>query len=376
MSLSGEITRRSFMRSAIGAVAGVSLAPFLNMTGESHLLEAEEKSPMLQQTALFISGKDGYHTYRIPAIVVSTQGTLLAFCEGRRNSGADDGDIDLLLRRSFDGGQTWQDTQLIHNSGTDTVGNPAPVVDEQTGHIHLVFCINNRTVWVTESADDGATWSAPREITSSVKLPWWTWYATGPCHGIQLKSGRLLIPCDHTGHSHVIYSDDHGQTWKLGGEVPAGTNESVAVETVDGAVYINCRNTRETNRTTRAFAWSTNGGESFPETQWDPKLVEPICQASMVRFSTEQKHGRNRILFVNPASQKRDRLTVRISYDECRSWNAGRILQYGPAAYSDICVLPDMTICCMYERGNYNPYETITLARFNLEWLTDGEDHL
>lgn len=330
----------------------------------------------MEQSDLFVSGIGGYHTYRIPAMVVSPRGTLLTFCEGRRNSSADSGDIDLLLRRSFDGGQTWQDVQVLFDAGSDTAGNPAPVVDAHTGTIHLIFCINNRTVWVTESKDDGATWTTPREITASVKQPGWTWYATGPCHGIQLSSGRLLIPCDHTGHAHVIYSDDHGETWKLGGIVSGGTNESVAVQTADGSVYINCRNTRETGRTYRAYAWSTDGGESFSETQWDSVLIEPICQASMVRLTTEQLHGKNRVLFSNPASLKRERMTVRLSYDECRTWNAGRILHWGPAAYSDLCVLPDMTICCLYERGTNHPYETMTLARFNLEWLTGGQDHI
>lgn len=331
---------------------------------------------MLQQSVLFKSGTGRYHTYRIPALVQSTKGTLLAFCEGRKNSAADSGDIDLLLRRSFDGGQTWQDIQVIHDAGSSTAGNPAPVVDWHTGTIHLLFCINNDSVWVTESADDGATWAEPREITSSVKKPGWTWYATGPCHGIQLRSGRLLVPCDHTGSAHVIYSDDHGETWKLGGIVSGGTNESVALETVNGSVYINCRNTRDTGRTYRAFAWSTDGGETFSETQWDSTLIEPICQASLARLTTEAAHGKNRVLFSNPASLKRERMTVRLSYDECQTWNAGKILHWGPSAYSDLCVLSDLTICCLYERGDRNPYETITLARFNLEWLTDSQDHI
>ncbi|HHT28649.1 MAG TPA: exo-alpha-sialidase [Firmicutes bacterium] len=331
---------------------------------------------MLKQQNLFVSGDGGYHTYRIPAIVVSTRGTLLAFCEGRRNGAADDGDIDLLLRRSYDGGETWRETQLVYDDGDNTVGNPAPVVDHTTGTIFLLFCINNRTVWVTSSEDDGATWSTPEEITHSVKRPWWTWYATGPCHGIQLSTGRLLIPCDHTGHAHVIYSDDHGKSWQLGGIVPSGTNESVAVETVDGNVYMNCRNTRDTGRAERIYSWSTDGGESFSPIAWDASLPEPICQASMIRFSTEQSHGKNRILFSNPAHTKRERMTVRLSYDECRTWNAGKILYEGPTAYSDMAVLPDMTICCLYECGDISPYQNITLARFDLAWLTDGQDQL
>lgn len=330
----------------------------------------------MRQTDVFVSGANGYHTYRIPAVVVTPEGTVLAFCEGRKYSAADHGDIDLLLARSFDGGETWQAPQLIWDAGADTAGNPAPVVDAVTGEIVLVFCINNDSVWVTRSADDGATWSRPREITTQVKRPGWSWYATGPCHGIQLSSGRLVIPCNHGRTSHVIYSDDHGQTWRIGGTVAGGTNESVVVERADRSVYINCRNTRENGRTHRAYAISTDGGESFGETRWHDELVEPVCQASAIRYTTEKEHGKNRVLFSNPASLTRERLTVRVSYDECLTWTAGRIVEWGPSAYSDLCVLPDGSIGCFYERGRYRPYERLTFARFTLEWLTNGEDHL
>jgi len=366
---------RRKLLSAVTLLWGTAaISPFLSR--KPNRLEAASPQAMFEQIDLFQRGTNGYHTYRIPAVVVSSQGTLLAFCEGRKESAADDGDIDLLLVRSFDGGKTWGDVQLIHDAGSHTAGNPAPVVDRDTGEIILPFCINNNTVWVTKSSDDGATWSTPREITKDVKLPGWTWYATGPCHGIQLSSGRLLIPCDHNGAAHVIYSDDHGETWKLGASVMGGTNESVAVETVDKLVYINCRNTRNNGKTHRAYAWSSDGGESFSSTEWASELIEPICQASLVRLSTTATHGKNRVLFSNPASQRRERLTVRLSYDECKSWNAGRIVHFGPAAYSDLCVLPDGTIGCFYERGAHSPYEKLTFARFNLEWLTNGEDRL
>lgn len=368
--------RRKLLSAAAGVWAAAAMSPALGGVLKTNRTEAASPKPMFEQIDLFQQGTNGYHTYRIPAVVVSNKGTVLAFCEGRKNSAADDGDIDLLLVRSFDNGKTWGAVQLIYDAGPHTAGNPAPVVDRKTGDIILPFCINNDTVWVTRSSDDGATWSTPREITKDVKLPGWTWYATGPCHGIQLSSGRLLIPCDHTGASHVIYSDDGGETWRLGGSVMGGTNESVAVETVDNLVYINCRNTRNNGKTHRAYAWSDNGGESFSKTEWASELIEPICQASMVRLSTEESHGKNRVLFSNPASLRRERLTVRVSYDECKSWNAGRIVHFGPAAYSDLCVLPDGTIGCFYERGAYNPYEKLTFARFNLEWLTNGQDQL
>src|SRR5262249_44083222 len=151
----------------------------------------------------FISGTDGYHTYRIPAIVVTTNETILAFCEGRKNSPNDSGKIDLLLKRSTDGGKSWSAQQIIRSDGENVCGNPAPVVDETTGAIWLLMTwslgtdgereIGNgtskdtRRVFVTHSDDHGVTWAKPREITTSVKKPDWRWYATGPANGIQLN---------------------------------------------------------------------------------------------------------------------------------------------------------------------------------------------
>ena len=347
----------------------------------------------LDQIDLYTAGQAGYHTFRIPALAVTTQGTLLAFAEGRKQGRGDAGEIDLVLKRSVDNGATWQPMQLVVSEPAMTCGNPCPVVDRDTGVIWLPFCKNladgdenlitqgkaPRTVWITHSRDDGVTWAAPTEITSAVKDPTWTWYATGPTHGIQLQSGRLLIPCDHIvgkyfdrkrdpHHSHVIYSDDHGASWQIGGIVDDGTNECAVEELIDGSVYINCRNYVGEKR--RAVAWSTDQGNSFPQFRWDDTLVEPICQASLVRVSNERRHDRNRILFANPASTAREKLTVRLSYDECQSWPVARLLHAGPAAYSDLAVTADGTIHCLYECGVEHPYEVLRLARFDLTWLT------
>ncbi len=334
---------------------------------------------MFVQTPVFISGQDGYHTYRIPAIVATLQGTLLAICEGRRNSRSDHGDIDLVLKRSFDLGETWEPMQVIWGEpGEVTIGNPCPVVDRDTGTIWLPFCRDNDRVFVTQSDDDGATWARPTEITEAVKPQGWTWYATGPGHGIQLDSGRLLIPCDHRNpeemHSHVFFSDDHGASWQLGGVLGAQTDECEAVQTADGALYLNMRSYQGRHR--RAYAWSRDGGETWSEVKLDDTLVEPVCQASVARFTKAQQHGKNRVLFSNPASTERRQMTLRLSYDECRTWNEGKLLHAGPAAYSDLCIAPDMTICCLYERGEEHAYETITFARCDLAWLTDGQDAL
>lgn len=352
------------------------------------------------QEPLFVSGTDGYHTYRIPALVSTVRGTLLAFCEGRRHGAGDAGHIDILLRRSADGGRTWDPPRAVLADPPHTCGNPAPVVDRRDGTIRLLFCKNRgdgpeamivqgrapRTVWCTSSLDEGETWGAPREITADVKAPAWTWYATGPGHGIQLRGGRLVVPCDHVrgihferakdpGHAHLLYSDDGGRTWRIGGIVGLGTNESVAVEDDAGRVYINCRSAN--GRRCRAYAWSDDQGEGFSPVQWDEALVDPVCQASAVRYTLAAESGRNRVLFSNAASPAgRERMTVRLSYDECRTWSAGRELYAGPSAYSDLAITPDGAVCCLYERGVDKPYETLTLARFDLPWLTHGADRL
>ncbi|MFW6163662.1 MAG: sialidase family protein, partial [Planctomycetota bacterium] len=175
---------------------------------------------------VYVGGRDGYHTYRIPALLATPEGTLLAFCEGRKDNARDHGDIDLMLKRSRDGGRTWGPQQVVYEEGGGakiTIGNPCPVVDEATGVIWLAFCRDNDDVLVTSSRDDGRTWATPTEITAAAKKRAWSWYATGPGVGIQLRrgphKGRLVIPCDHriegetrNYHSHVIFSDDHGKT--------------------------------------------------------------------------------------------------------------------------------------------------------------------
>jgi sialidase-1 len=348
------------------------------------------------QIDVYLSGRDGYHTYRIPSVIVTKQGTVLAFCEGRKNSSSDTGDIDLLLKRSTDGGRTFSNVQVVWDDGPNTCGNPCPVVDKRTGTIILLLTRNlggdaepriiartsqgTRTVWKCESRDDGLTWSRPVEITSTTKKSDWTWYATGPGAGIQLRSGRLVIPCDHVKagsnemYSHVIYSDDGGATWWLGGETGPGVNECEVVERTDGSLLVNMRNYNRRQRC-RSVATSGDGGLTWSAPAFDATLIEPICQASIRRFSRAEGDGKSRILFSNPASEKsREKMTVRLSYDEGQTWPVSKLLHAGPAAYSCLAVMPDGTILCLYERGDRSPYEKITLARFDLAWLTDGRD--
>ena len=160
---------------------------------------SQSKTPIrevpLDKTELFVSGEGGYRRYRIPALVVSSRGTVLAFCEARRHTGEDHDEIDILVRRSQDSGRTWDAGRMVVSDGDRTCGNPCPVVDHRTGAIILPFCKDSQQVFVTRSEDDGINWSQPEEITDRVKDPAWSFLGTGPGHGIQLRSGRLLVPC-------------------------------------------------------------------------------------------------------------------------------------------------------------------------------------
>jgi len=346
------------------------------------------------ETTPFVSGQGGYNTYRIPAIVRATNGTLLAFCEGRKTSSGDAGDIDLVLRRSTDNGSTWLPMQVVQEEGGSasiTIGNPAPVVDELTGEIHLLFCRNNSRVFHTKSADNGLTWSARTEITSSVKLPEWDWYATGPCHGVQLKrgvqSGRLVVPCDFVTTNgvhgaHAVFSDDHGATWKLGAINPGSggvsPNETTCEELAGTApgggsrVYFNTRDQGGAAAGTRGQAWSHDGGSTFlgPFTN-RPAFVCPVVQGSVVRLhAIDQGSKTNRLLFSCPNhSSSRVMLSVWSSFDESLSWGEPKLVYDGPSAYSDMTLTSSGQIALLYERGASSAYETITVALFNEAWL-------
>lgn len=358
----------------------------------------EEARRLPEQQVLWRSGDDGYHTYRIPALAVTNQKTVLAFCEGRKTGGGDSGDINMLVKRSTDGGRTWSDQAVIWDDAANTCGNPCPVVDRQTGVVWLLMTWNRgddrereiiaqtsddtRRVFVTRSTDDGLTWAAPKEITTQAKLPNWTWYATGPGAGIQMTrgphKGRLIVPCDHieadTRHyySHVVYSDDHGQTWKLGGSTPQHqVNECLAVELTGGRLMLNMRNYDRTKHH-RQIAVSDDGGLTWEDQRFEPTMIEPICQAGFRRYSWPDDGNRNIILFSNPAHEReRVNMTVRLSLDEGVSWPVAKRLHAGPSAYSDLAVLGDQRIGCLYEGGREHRYESIILARFSLKWLLD-----
>jgi sialidase-1 len=319
--------------------------------------------------------------YRIPALTVTRKGTLLAFAEGRRDNPSDHGNIDTVVKRSEDGGKTWEAEIVVADDGDNTMGNPCPVVDQDTGRIWLHLCWNahkppnggykpgfgedSRRAFVTYSDDDGKTWATPKEITRQAKKENWSWYATGPGGGIQLTrgkhKGRLIIPATHVAHSpktgqsnngFIVYSDDHGETWNIGEPTQDGHNEATAVELENGHVMLNCRlHGNATKRQKhRGVSISQDGGKSFYRHYFDKTLLEPRCQGSLqrVRWAKDGKPGV--IAFSNPAWPWRTHVMVRYSYDDGKTWPAGRMIYPHTSAYSDVTVLPDGRVAVMFEK--------------------------
>ncbi|MCL5019935.1 MAG: glycoside hydrolase [Patescibacteria group bacterium] len=402
------MNRRTFLRVSGTVPAGIILGESLtdqSIAGQGTIgsKDTREKKGVawFEQTDPFIGGTEGYNTFRIPAIVVSPKGVILAFCEGRKYEAQDAGKIDLLLKRSMDGGRTWGPIQVIASGPDLRCGDPTPVIDRKTGAILLLYMKFSASltvpdllagkgpkhVIVCKSTDNGATWSEGKEITAQVKGPGWDTYATGPCHGIQLTNGRIVIPCYHLFEaqtlenegefyaSHLIYSDDGGENWKVGGVAGQWSDECTVEQTADGAIYVNFRYENKTS--TRFQAWSYDNGETLTGFSEAKELIDPQCQGSVIRFTEEKRHGKNRILFVNLSSKTtRDHLRVRLSYDECKSWQVSKLVNEGPSGYSDLAIYTDQSVLCLYERGIKRYYERITFARFNLEWLTENVDHL
>jgi len=357
---------------------------------------------------VFEAGQDDYKVFRIPAIVEAANGDLLAFCEARQ--GGDASEIDLVLKRSSDRGETWGALEIVQESddflslfeedGPEiTIGNPAPVVDhldpDHPGRLWLPFTLENDRIFVVFSDDSGKSWSERREITRDVKKEPWGWYATGPVHSIQIQTGphrgRLVIPCDHrlsedgqdSGPSaaHAILSDDHGKSWRIGAldqtyKDGLNANETTVVELGDGTLYFNTRDQRGAAPGTRGEAWSTDGGETFKSRSEDWEMFRPspeVLDPPVVQGALHSPHP-GLILFSAPDSDGpsgpgRSDLRIRFSTDEAETWQDGPLIHVGPAAYSDMVSLDEETVGVLFEAGDEGPYDMIRFALLNLDKL-------
>ena len=349
-----------------------------------------------EQFDVFLAGVDGVDTYRIPALLVAPGGALLAFCEARKESAKDASPTDMVLRRSLDGGRTWLPMQVVvAGRGDEAIMNPCPVVD---GGTVWLFCINAHKTdhgrhrqLLLSSADDGQTWTVATDITSDISAGDDT-FVPGPGVGVRMRTGRLVVPgytnvytADRTrtaSYSRVVYSDDSGASWRLGQPVAYGEScESQAVELADGSLMLNWRDQNSAYGGCRGVAVSRDGGETWSDPAPARELNETPCQASLVRYSLAETAGRNRLLFANPNtatgrfdSGARRKMTVKLSFDEGQTWPVSRLIHAGPSAYSCLAVLPDGSIGLLYEGGEVHRRERLRLARFSLEWLTEGKD--
>lgn len=366
------------------------------------LANAESNSPSASRQILWESGKDGYHTYRIPSLIVTKRGTVLAFCEGRKLRSGDQGDIDLLVKRSDDGGLTWSKQQIVWDDAGNTCGNPCPVIDQGTGVIWMLMTWNRgddtgkqlhdgtakgtRHVFVTSSSNDGRDWTPAEEITQSVKKPDWFWFATGPGVGIQIRhgehAGRMVIPCDYSAKdnewgSAAVVSDDHGKTWNLAGCIQPLVNECQVVELDDakGSLLMNLRSADRQART-RFQSISRDGGETWSSAEPAADLPDPICQGSLIRHSW-QDGGIGRLLFSNPAHEnERRNLTVRMSIDDGKTWPYQQEVFAGPSAYSCLTGLPNGQIGLAFEGGAKSFREGIFFDTLSVEDLARGKANL
>ena len=347
-------------------------------------------------TVVFGNNMDGYPNHRIPSMVTTKQGTLLAICEGRGLQKGTHGDISgnhLVLKRSIDNGKSWGPLELIHKEPGNSLLGPCTVVTE-SGRVVLVYhrylpgttegnasegLVGPRVVevFVMTSDDEGRTWSEPRNITSSAKKPTgWTGILTGPGIAIQKRrapnKGRIVVPCAHgpsgKWQCFVTYSDDNGETWKLGGEVPDPLgNECQVVELTDGRLMINSRSYRK--KACRALTFSDDGGRTWSSMRDEPALPEPVCQGSILRYSDPLDGEPSRILFSNPGTANgRVNGTIRISLDEGRTWPSSVVIAPGYYGYSCLTRMKDDRIGCLYETAGTSE---ISFSSVPLEWLEE-----
>lgn len=338
--------------------------------------------------------KERYASTRIPALVLTKQGSLLAFCEGRIKNANDWGEMDLLMRRSTDGGKTWSDVVVLAaRQAGEPLSNATPIVDRD-GTIHLLYQRNYNRAYYIKSVDDGLHWTTPTDITAVFDQfkPAYDWkvLAPGPGHAIETANGRLLVPVwlsaskrllPHRSHNPTcvatIYSDDKGNTWKCGVIAANNSpeinnpNETMAVQLNDGRIMLSTRN--GSNR--RALMYSADGISNWSAPQFKDQLFDTNCMASIVKVPDNRRGPETTLLFINPDSHDvpkgafpRQNLTAKISFDSGKTWPFSQLIHGGITGYSDTAISADGTVYCLYEvNTNSNFNYSIMLKRFHLK---------
>lgn len=398
-------TRNLFLATVI-VLNGAMLFP----EGMAHAGESSDSDDFPPSVVLWGGGT------RIPSLDITPKGTLLAFAQ---RGGGDNHPNHIQTRRSTDSGKTWSKVKSFHNSAFKgkkvTCANPCPLVDHKTGEVWIFWAV--RTVvgkeegglqmeglFFSHSTDDGVTWSKPAPFLVNEKLA--MGYST-TSRGIQLSSGRLLAAFTNasvkgarcSGAPRLIYSDDHGKTWKFGKPVPlrqhsGNSTEFNLLELADGRVYMNHRTAYGDHRWT---SFSKDGGITWSKSQFDEQMSQGGkngCHAGLVRLTHPKRHDKGRVLYSYPfpnvkknnrwirdpeyqrSSNGRWNLLIRVSYDECKTWRRTRLLQKGHISYSNLIMLPDKSIGCIYEYCDTSRkiWYSIRFTRFTWDWLTKGKN--
>jgi len=339
-------------------------------------------APAQSRIPVFISGSEGYMNFRIPSIIKAPNGNLLAFADGRVNTTADFGNVDIVMKKSTDDGKTWSAIKVIADNGDVQASNSAPVVDMTdpaypNGRIFVFYNTGNmpegdvrngngeRRVWYKTSTDNGETWSIAVDITSQTKLPAWRTYANTPGHAMQFAQGtykgRIYVAANHNEgapqsgaadyQAHGFYTDDHGASFHLSDNISIkGSNEAIAAELSNNRLMMNIRN-QGGNPRSRIVAISNNGGVNWASEKYDANLPDPVCQGSLLNIGFQ--NSKALLAFSNNnSSSSRTNLTLRISLDEGNSWVKNVLVDYegSSTAYSDLVKMSENKIGVLYER--------------------------
>ena len=361
-----------------------TLLAFISFSAFSQKNAETIASGILEYQDLFnTSMNENVKCYRIPAIVTAPNGDVIAAIDERVPGCGDlkwSKDINIIVRRSSDNGKTWSAIETVVDFPYgQSASDPSMIVDKVTNEIFLFYNYMNldteKDIYnfhVVKSDDNGKTWSEPTDITSQIAKPEWQndfkFITSG--RGIQTKAGKLLHTMVNLNSGlHVFGSDDHGKTWYFIDTPIQPADESKIIELADGTLMINAR---VNGKGLRYVHTSLDGGKTW-ETKPAPELIDPGCNASIIRYtSIEDGHKKNRLLFSNAKMEKgRKNMTVRISYDEGKTWSDGKTIYTGPSAYSSLTVLKNGDIGLFFEQDEYtkNPF-----VSFSLKWLTDGKD--
>lgn len=374
------------------------------------------------------NGQEKVHTYRIPGLTTTRKGTLLAIYDVRRDTNKDlQGNIDIGLSRSTDGGRTWEPMRIVLDMGAwgglpqkfNGVSDANIVVDEKDNSIyvfglwmHGVLDKSGRFIeglsdtsgawehqWkdrgsqpgfgeretsqliYTVSRDDGKTWTKPVNATRMFKKREWWLGTVAPGHGITLADGTIVIPTqgrDSTGlpFSNITWSKDRGRTWHTSNPAYGNTTESMAVQLSDGSIMLNMRhneNRGNTVRNGRAVAVTRDLGRTWTEHPTSRNaLIEPTCMASLHRHEyTEGGKRKSVLLFSNPNSTKgRNHITIKVSFDDGMTWPESHwtlIDEENSRGYSCITSIDEKTVGILYEGSQ----ASMTFLRFPISALLD-----